>query len=414
MWSKLEHHEINSIIDKALKENTSFKHDYLLGIPASHLDSKVFYDDAPFLKEAPFLRTLIENPNHIGCHTLGESEKYFKGTHKIERELIKMCAEDILNAQSNSIDGYVASGGTEANMQAVWIYRNYFMNELGAHLDEIAIVCSNDTHYAVNKASNLMCIDLIKVQVDDGDRSINSEDLQAKLVQAESKGIKYLIVFCNMATTMFGSVDEIDTYVSNLSNFEYKIHVDGAYGGFIYPFSNPGTKLSFQNPLVSSVTLDAHKLAQAPYGTGIFLCRKNLMENVATKEAEYVQGNDITLVGSRSGANPVAVWMILKTYGYEGWKAKIQDLIQKTNFLCDKLDELNIKYYRNKYLNIVTIQSGELTKELINKYNLVPDNHDNPKWLKIVAMDHVKKHHLEDFIRDLSIVRESLILHAVL
>ena len=26
-------------------------------------------------------------------------------------------------------DGYVASGGTEANMQAIWVYRNFFVKE---------------------------------------------------------------------------------------------------------------------------------------------------------------------------------------------------------------------------------------------------------------------------------------------
>jgi hypothetical protein len=33
-------------------------------------------------------------------------------------------------AEPGSFDGYIASGGTEANIQALWIYRNYFMNEL--------------------------------------------------------------------------------------------------------------------------------------------------------------------------------------------------------------------------------------------------------------------------------------------
>ena len=74
MWNKIEHEEINELVENALSENTSFKNDYLLGIPASHLDSKVFYNDAPFLQGAPFLRTLITNPNHIGCHALGGSK----------------------------------------------------------------------------------------------------------------------------------------------------------------------------------------------------------------------------------------------------------------------------------------------------------------------------------------------------
>lgn len=400
-WNKLTHSEINQKVTQSLNENTSFKNDYLLGIPASHLDSKVFYDDAPFLSDAPFLRTLISNPNHIGCHTIGESERYFKGTHRIERELINLCGTEILNATSNSIDGYVTSGGTEANLQAIWIYRNYFIQEVGAHLDEIAIICSEDTHYAVYKAANLMCVDLIQISVDSKTRQILESDLEKKITESSNRGKRNFIVICNMATTMFGSVDDIYIYRKYLNEFEFKIHVDGAYGGFIYPFSNRNNDLTFSNPLVSSITLDAHKLAQAPYGTGIFLCRKNLMEFVVTKEAQYVQGNDITLIGSRSGANAVAVWMILMTYGFDGWKLKVNDLIRKTDYLCSELQKLNIDFYRNPFLNIVTIKANELNKNITRKFNLVPDDHTRPNWYKIVIMDHVRKTHLSDFINDL-------------
>lgn len=60
-------------------------------------------------------------------------------------------------------------------------------------------------------------------------------------------------------------------------------------------------------------------MLQAPYGTGIFICRKGLIENVLTKEAQYVEGMDLTLCGSRSGANAIAVWMILFSYGPHKW-----------------------------------------------------------------------------------------------
>jgi len=35
--------------------------------------------------------------------------------------LIEICAVDIMKAQPNSCDGYIASGGTEANIQAMWM-----------------------------------------------------------------------------------------------------------------------------------------------------------------------------------------------------------------------------------------------------------------------------------------------------
>ena len=80
----------------------------------------------------------------------------------------------------------------------------------------------------------------------------------------------------NLSTTMFGSVDDIDeiTMFLNKKNIVYKLHVDAAFGGFIYPFSNPKSSYTFKNPNITSFTIDAHKMLQTPYGTGIFLIRK--------------------------------------------------------------------------------------------------------------------------------------------
>ena len=49
---------------------------------------KIKSAEVAFIKEAPFMSTLVQNPNHIGCHTLGSSESFFKGTHEIEKDLI--------------------------------------------------------------------------------------------------------------------------------------------------------------------------------------------------------------------------------------------------------------------------------------------------------------------------------------
>lgn len=118
------------------------------------MDEKVFYGDATFLKDAPFLSTMIHNPNHIGCHTLGESESFFAGAQEIEKELIALITEDILNGSSDGQDGYVASGGTEANIQALWIYRNLYIKEFYASHNEICIIGSEDCHYSIHKAAN--------------------------------------------------------------------------------------------------------------------------------------------------------------------------------------------------------------------------------------------------------------------
>ena len=86
-WKKLSQADRKKRIQEALLENINFSEDVSLGYPASKLDGQVFYD-APFLKEAPTLQTFVANPNHIGCHTLGDSENVFSGTHELEREVL--------------------------------------------------------------------------------------------------------------------------------------------------------------------------------------------------------------------------------------------------------------------------------------------------------------------------------------
>lgn len=404
-WKKISHAEQDRIITEALSQNIDYRKNVSLGLPASRLDETVFYDQAPFLKDAPLLRAYVQNPNHIGCHTLGDSEAYFRGTQLLETEVIELLSTDVLKAAPGTCDGYIAAGGTEANIQAAWVYRNYFINEMNARPEEIALFGSADTHYSIAKAANLLQLKWYSIPVNDNTRVIIPEELDNIIAQAKQQGVKYAIIISNMATTMFGSVDDPMTYVQAFQKHEmpFKLHLDGAFGGFIYPISHPESDVNFANEHVSSVTLDAHKMLQAPYGTGIFIIRKGMMEQVYTKEAQYVNGMDITLSGSRSGANAIAIWMILMTYGPHGWFEKINKLLYRTDWLCKQLDNMGIVYYRHPKMNIVTMRADKIPHTLAEKFGLVPDSHEaNPAWYKIVVMDHVEVEHLEQFIEDLN------------
>jgi tyrosine decarboxylase/aspartate 1-decarboxylase len=401
-WKKKTEEEIKSIVFSALDRNVNYDKQNIIGIPASFLDDKVFNQDASFLRDAPFISSLIKNPNHIGCHTLGNSESFFSGTQDVEKELIEICAVDILKGEPLQQDGYIASGGTEANIQAIWIYRNLFINKFSALREEICILCSEDSHYSMDKAANLLAIDIHKVPIDSESREVESEGIRSSIQNAQNQGKKYFIVICNMMTTMFGSVDHVDRYTDQLIDLScnFKLHVDGAYGGFYYPFTNDNSQLTFKNQNITSFTLDAHKMAQAPYGTGVFLIRKEYIQHVNTR-ADYVQGEDFTLIGSRSGANAIAVWMILVKNGPFGWQEKVFILQKRTAWMSDQLSQLGVDYYRHSKSNIITIKSQFINQETVEKFGLVPDNHHDPKWFKIVIMEHVTIEKLLLLIEDI-------------
>ncbi len=406
-WKKKTHEEVKEIIFKALDHNLDYRGDRpILGIPGTYLDTSEFYPDAPFLQDAPYMSAMVRNPNHIGVHTLSENSvlEIFEGTQKIEKELIKLVAEEIFNGNPNEQDGYVATGGTEANIQAMWIYRNYFQKEFGARLGEIGLVYSQDAHYSMPKGGNLLNLNSIILNVDQKSREILKEDLDVKISDARKNGIKYFIVIANLSTTMFGSVDDIDMlgdYFSQL-NVPFKIHADAAYGGFIYPFTNPMSRFTFQNPYLSSVTADGHKMLQTPYGTGLFLIRKGYFDYVKTEEAQYIPGKDYTVSGSRSGANAISMWMILQIHGSEGWKYKMETLCDRTDRICKKLERMGVAYFRNPYLNIIAIQAAYISPELAHKYYLVANSYEfQPEWYKIVVMPHVKPGTIDAFLMEL-------------
>jgi tyrosine decarboxylase/aspartate 1-decarboxylase len=404
-WKKLNSEERLNRVQQALKDNVDFSKDASLGYPASRLDERVFPEGAIFLREKPVLSTYLANPNHIGCHTFGTSESAFKGTQALEREVLNMIAVDLFKIEEGQFDGYISPGGTEANIQAIWIYRNKFMKTHGAKIDEIVILASQDTHYSIPKAANLLMIDWERIGVDPFTRQLTTEKVSTTIQSCLDRGKKYFIVIANMGTTMFGSVDDPKVYTCILKQLQipFRLHVDGAYGGFVYPFGDFENLIDFRNPDVSSITIDAHKMLQSPYGTGIFVCRKGLIQHVLTSEAAYVEGMDLTLCGSRSGANAVAVWVILTTYGPHKWFEKISVIKMRTNWFCKQLDQMGIGYFREPEMNIVTLRAEEIPEHIAHKYTLVPESHDESnKWYKIVLMDHVEIEHLKGFLQDLS------------
>lgn len=403
-WKKLSKKEIKKQIDKALESTVDFQNSRYLGYPVSKLDENVFNTGDLILNNSPLLQSYIINPNNIGCHTIGVSEEIFKGSQDLEKEVIKVLAVDIFKAKDEEYDGYIATGGTEANIQALWVFRNYFQNHHNAKINEMAILSSEDTHYSVYKGANLLNIPNHSIPVDFNSREIIEEELDAIVKTLKEQGINYFLVISNMATTMFGSVDNPDVYANILKKHDvmFKIHVDGAFGGFIYPITNKKSNNNFENPNVSSVTIDAHKMLQAPYGTGVYICRKGLIENAITKEAQYVNGMDLTISGSRSGANAIAVWLILFSYGYYAWFEKISVLMLRTDWLCEQLNNLKIAYFRDPFMNIVTIKSNFISEKLAIKHGLVPDSHsENKKWYKVIVMAHVDVDALSNFVKDL-------------
>lgn len=93
--------------------------------------------------------------------------------------------------------------------------------------------------------------------------------------------------------------------------------------------------------------------------------------------------------------------MILQAYGSEEGKKFCKTLIENTNYLCSELNSLGVAFYRNPFMNIIAIKFDVRLKSVAENYHLVEDDHKNPKWWRIVVMQHSTKEMINQFLNDI-------------
>jgi glutamate decarboxylase len=121
------------------------------------------------------------------------------------------------------------------------------------------------------------------------------------------------------------------------------VHVDGASGGFLAPFCDPGLAWDFRLPRVKSINASGHKFGLSPLGVGWVVWRdakelpKDLIFNV-----NYLGGDMPTfaLNFSRPGGQIVAQYYNFLRLGREGYR-KIQSACYATAaYLGDALRKI--------------------------------------------------------------------------
>jgi len=396
-WQKpLSELKVLQQIEKFVEGNINYRKDLIMGFPGTNPE---------LISTTVYSQYLDQHANNIGLHTMDkDSEVGFQGTQEAERQVIAMAA-DLMDASLDEIDGYISSGGTEANIAGCWIGRN------AQNGGPTAIVCSFLTHYSILKAANLLGISQ-EAQPDgqglhllgaDEDGHILLKRLHQKIFDLASKGIANIIVVGNAGTVMLGSVDDIPAMSEIIERMKgifphinIHFHVDAAIGGFIVPFVKELPDIGFNNSAVDSISMDGHKTGLTPYGSGIIMARKGLFERIKSI-APYVPGNDYTLCGSRAGAMALSCWAVMRKLGKDGYALKAKRLIVLTDYIQERLKELGISTFDSD-TNIVGVKQQLSCEKIIahNQKNFPADmakplsSGTRPIW-NITVMEHTNK-----------------------
>jgi glutamate/tyrosine decarboxylase-like PLP-dependent enzyme len=201
--------------------------------------------------------------------------------------------------------GHLTSSGTLANLEALWV--------AGQLAPGKRILGSEQAHYTHQRISGVLKLDYAPVAADSRGR-MRMEALKAELRKGDVG-----TVVVTLGTTAMGAVDPLDEVLALRKQYGFRVHVDGAYGGYfrLIPeaLDEPARRAYAAADEADSIAIDPHKHGLQPYGCGCILFRDPAVGHFYKHDSPYtyftskqLHLGEISLECSRAGAAAVALW----------------------------------------------------------------------------------------------------------
>lgn len=275
--------------------------------------------------------------------------------------------------------GAFCSGGTIANITALWVARNRLFGPSGSFrgiaqeglaralkhrgCEGVALLVSERGHYSFGKAADLLGLgrdQLVKVETDANNR-IDLGQLKEASRRLQGQGIRPLALIGIAGTTETGNVDPLEAMAELAQQLDCHFHVDAAWGGPTL-FSDRHRHRLSGIELADSVTIDAHKQLYVPMSAGMVVFKDPTALAAIEHHAAYVLrhgSKDLgshTLEGSRAG-QALLVHAGLSIIGRKGYELLIDLGIERARTFAELVrrhphfelisePELNILTYR--------------------------------------------------------------------
>lgn len=331
----------------------------------------------------------------------------FAGAHRLEKEVIGMLGE-LLHAASaefpseescrSSVCGYLTTGGTESNIQAVRGMKNLAVAEK-KNLGEIPnIVIPESAHFSFDKVADMMDIEVRRASLD--------SKFKVDIACVESLIDKNTIGLVGIAgNTEFGQVDPIEDLSRLALENKLFLHVDAAFGGFVIPFLEEPYPFDFKIPGVTSIAIDPHKMGLSTIPSGALLFRSpSFLDSLKVSTPYLTTKAQFTLTGTRSGAAAAATCAVMKYLGREGYVKNVQYCMQLTQKMVEDARKLGFEPLLEPVMNVVTLKIPDpdfVREQLLKKYGWNVSITRDPRSLRLVLMPHNTAQDIEEFLQDL-------------
>lgn len=273
--------------------------------------------------------------------------------NEIERRIIAWTTEMI--DYPKEAGGVLVSGGSAANLTGLTVGRNIFfekenIKEKGLfNLKPFTVYASDQVHSCVDKSVQVLGIGtnhLRKIPSDD-DFKINITLLEKQIKEDIANNYQPFCLVGIAGTVNTGAIDDLDELARLAKKYKLWFHIDGAYGALASSLDS--VKHVYKGmEKADSIALDFHKWLYQPFEVGCTLVKNwSMLKKTYFKKAEYLdteletdknrlEFNEHTFQLSRN-AKAFKVWMSLKSYGFNRFKAMIQKDIDLTKYLAKRI-----------------------------------------------------------------------------
>jgi glutamate decarboxylase len=319
------------------------------GMPASDAMRLVGEDLAlegdPTRNLATFVTTWMEPEAqriiHDNLHRNFIDHAEYPRTAEIEQRCIRMLA-DLFHAPGETT-GARTQGSSEAIMLGAlslkWNWRTR-QQAAGKPTDRPNLVYGRDVHVVWDKFCRYFDVEPRAVPLSPGKYTIGADDVRPH-VDENTIGVAAVL-----GTTFTGHRDDV-VGINNLlldlkrnGGPDVPLHVDGASGGFVWPFLYPHSEWDFRLEQVRSINVSGHKFGLVYPGVGwlIFREKADLAPDLVFEE-NYLGKTDatFTLNFSTGSAMVLAQYYNFVRYGRAGYTYVLDNMRTNAQVLADKL-----------------------------------------------------------------------------
>ncbi|WP_238993889.1 tyrosine decarboxylase MfnA [Halobellus captivus] len=293
------------------------------------------------------------------------------------------------NAASDGPHGYVTSGGTEANIQAVRSARHR------SDATDPNVVAPESVHFSFTKAADILGVELRTVPTDDDHRA----DVDAVGAAVDSETI---LVVGVAGTTEYGRIDPIPELAEIAHDADAYCHVDAAWGGFLLPFTDHAWH--FGHAPIDSMTIDPHKCGRAVIPAGGLLFRERDGMDALAVDTPYLEStSQASLTGTRSGAGVASAVAAMDALWPEGYRREYERADRLARWFAAELRSRD-RDVADVELPIVVVDLDEPTFRALRDggWRL---SRTGDGLARIVVMPHVTREMLRAFLDDLDALR---------